>query len=219
MTQFEPTLLLNRLVIVKDRRTVYDEPFHSGVNIIRGQGNSVGKSTIANMIFYALGGDAVQWVEEARVCDAVMAEVIVNGTPLVLNRAISDSKERPMSIFWGNFDSANKSSPTEWQTFPFSQRGTTQSFSQVIFRALGIPEVRGDLASRVTMNQLLRLLFCDQQTPSEEMFRQEKFSRNDTLDAVGSLLCGTYDDRIYEIGFELQQKMSERDEAKGELKT
>lgn len=67
MTRFNPTLYLNRLVIVKDRTTVYDELFHSGVNIIRGQGNSVGKSTIANMIFYALGGDAVQWVEEVRL--------------------------------------------------------------------------------------------------------------------------------------------------------
>lgn len=151
-------------------------------------------------------------------CDSVIADVVINGTPLVLKREISDSKERPMSIFWGDFESANKSGPTDWQTYPFAQRGTAQSFSQVIFRALGIPEVRGELASRVTMNQILRLLFCDQQTPSEEVFRQEKFSRNDTLDAVGSLLCGTYNDRIYEIGFELQQKSSERDEMRGQLK-
>ncbi|NNU33697.1 AAA family ATPase [Mucilaginibacter sp. S1162] len=45
-------------------QTVYDESFHKGVNIIRGE-NSSGKSTIANFIFYILGGFFNNWTTEA----------------------------------------------------------------------------------------------------------------------------------------------------------
>jgi hypothetical protein len=45
MIQIEPFLLLARLVVVKDGKRAYDEPFHAGVNIIRSEKNSAGKST------------------------------------------------------------------------------------------------------------------------------------------------------------------------------
>jgi len=51
MTQlFKPSLFLNRLVIKEEQYIVYDEKFHNGVNIIRGD-NSSGKSTIMELIF------------------------------------------------------------------------------------------------------------------------------------------------------------------------
>lgn len=43
-------LKLNRLVITKAGKQLYDEKFHDGINIIRGE-HSVGKSTILDMIF------------------------------------------------------------------------------------------------------------------------------------------------------------------------
>jgi hypothetical protein len=43
MIQIEPFLLLARLVVVKDGKRAYDEPFHAGVNIIRSEKNSAGK--------------------------------------------------------------------------------------------------------------------------------------------------------------------------------
>jgi VIT1/CCC1 family predicted Fe2+/Mn2+ transporter len=50
------SLFLNRLVILtQEGRIAYDEKFHRGVNIIRGD-NSSGKSTISHFIFYVLGG-------------------------------------------------------------------------------------------------------------------------------------------------------------------
>jgi len=48
-------LFLNRLVILTNEyKIAYDEKFHKGVNIIRGD-NSSGKSTITHFIFYVLG--------------------------------------------------------------------------------------------------------------------------------------------------------------------
>lgn len=37
MTQFKPTLIIKRLVITRGVHRVYDEEFHSGVNVIRGK--------------------------------------------------------------------------------------------------------------------------------------------------------------------------------------
>ena len=52
MTQYNPFLKLNRLIIfTKNGKIAYDENFNVGINIIRGQ-NSSGKSTIGNFIFY-----------------------------------------------------------------------------------------------------------------------------------------------------------------------
>ena len=68
-------LFLNRLIIyTKENKVAYDEKFHKGVNIIRGD-NSSGKSTISHFIFYVLGGAFNDWVKEARECSKVYAEV------------------------------------------------------------------------------------------------------------------------------------------------
>jgi hypothetical protein len=69
MTTLDPRLTLTRLVVVKDGHSVYDERFHLGVNILRGNDNSVGKSSIADFIFFSLGGDLAgdRWKEDATV--------------------------------------------------------------------------------------------------------------------------------------------------------
>ena len=64
MTRYEPTLLVERLVVQRGGKSVYDEAFHQGVNVIRGE-NSSGKSTVLNFIFYSLGGDLSDWSEAA----------------------------------------------------------------------------------------------------------------------------------------------------------
>ena len=104
MTNVKPTLFLNRLVVrTHNNQIAYDEKFHKGVNIIRGQ-NSSGKSTIANFIFYALGGDYSNWTTEALKCKEVIAEVCINGAVITLKRNITESIQQPMSIFWNSYE-------------------------------------------------------------------------------------------------------------------
>jgi len=55
MTLINPSLFLNRLIVFYNGKTIYDEKFNKGVNIICGE-NSSGKSTITELIFFALGG-------------------------------------------------------------------------------------------------------------------------------------------------------------------
>lgn len=77
------SLFLNRLhVVTSSGEVAYDETFHKGVNIIRGQ-NSSGKSTIVRFIFFVLGGCYGDFVPEALKCEYVMAEISVNGSQVM----------------------------------------------------------------------------------------------------------------------------------------
>ena len=52
-TLFKSFLMLKRLAVFRAGSPVYDEVFHEGVNIIRGE-NGSGKSTIMDFIFHVL---------------------------------------------------------------------------------------------------------------------------------------------------------------------
>ena len=207
MTRFDPSLRLARLVVLKDGLRAYDETFHAGVNIIRGvqrQGNSVGKSTIADMIFFVLGGDLTTWKDEAKLCDYAVAEVVLNGTTVTLRREIVEKSKQPMSIFFGDMDTAQAAGVDGWQIFPYQRYGDRQSFTQVLFRLLDMPEVPTEAEANITMHQILRLIYVDQMTPVDRIFR---FEANDSplrRQAVGDLLSGVLDARIYPAQIELR---------------
>src|SRR5688572_29034501 len=103
MTQLKPYLFIERLVILANGgQTAYDETFHLGTNIIRGQ-NSSGKSTISNFIFYSLGGDEYKWTDAANECRDIYIQINASDAVLTLRRPINQLRQQPMSIFWGPF--------------------------------------------------------------------------------------------------------------------
>jgi len=216
MTRLDPSLRLVRLIVMKDGLRAYDERFHVGVNIIRGvqrQGNSVGKSTIADMIFFALGGDLTTWKEEAALCDLTLAEVLINGTPVTLRRDITDKGRQPMSMFFGALDEAQATGADGWSVYPYQRYQDRQSFTQVLFRMLDMPEVPTEAEANITMHQLLRLMYVDQMTPVDRIFR---FEVNDSAlrrQAVGDLLTGAFDERIYPAQLELRAREREYETA------
>jgi len=212
----KPSLFLNRLVVFGRGRPVYDEQFRLGVNIIRGS-NSSGKSTITDFIFFVLGGDISAWKPEAERCDYVIAEVAVNGDPLTLRRRITASARQSMEIFWGDYNAANSSAAEGWQVFPFQRGAEKESFSQVLFRALGLPEVRGDFDSNITMHQLLRLIYVDQLSPVDRLMRFENFDSPLTRTTVGDLLLGVYDDSLYADELNLRAKQRQLDDVSREV--
>jgi hypothetical protein len=184
--------------------------FRRGVNIIRGS-NSSGKSTITDFIFYVLGGDFTAWKPEAERCDYVMAEVSVNGSVITLRRHITAKARQPMEIFWGDYSSAKSSALEGWQIYPFQRGSEKESFSQVLFRALGLPEVSGDFDSNITMHQLLRLIYVDQLSPVDLLMRYEAFDSPLTRTTVGDMLLGVYDNSLYvdELGLRGKQRQLE----------
>jgi hypothetical protein len=209
MTRFDPSLYLQRLIILKDGRRAYDEEFHRGLNVIRGvpaEGNSVGKSTIADMIFFALGGDLTSWKTEAESCDEVYAQVELSGSSVTLRREISRQGLQPMWIHFGDFETASAQGLEGWQRYGYSRSSDRESFTQVLFRLLGMPEVPAEAGSNITMHQLLRLMYVDQMTPVDRIFRFEGRDSAGRRQAVGDLLCGVFDDRIYPSQLALRDK-------------
>lgn len=197
-----PRFTLNRLRVLRHGHVAYDQEFHEGVNIIRGE-NGSGKSTIADFIFYALGGEFNSWKNAAARCDEVQAEVVTNHGKLTLRREIGE-KTTPIKVFFGPFEQAEKHALDGWETFPIRRSEKRESFSQVMFRSLNIPEAQSAGASNITMHQIMRLLYSDQRTPSTRLFRFESFDNLDIREAVGDLICGISGYDIYEISLKLR---------------
>lgn len=216
MTLFNPTFVLRRLVVHQGGNVVYDESFHSGVNVIRGE-NSSGKSTILNFIFYALGGDLADWSPMALACTRVSAEVDINGMPATLSREISDKQGREMWVFGGRYEDAKQAPLENWTAYPYRRSSSVDSFSQMLFRLMRMPEVSNDDTGAITMHQILRILYADQLSPVESLFRFERFDRPALRDAVGRLLCGAYDNDLYQNQLRIRELNKEFDELKGQL--
>jgi hypothetical protein len=205
MTENRAQITLKQ-IIVRDysNNNAYKESFHYGVNIIRGQ-NSSGKSTIANFLFYILGGAFNNWTSEALKCKDITTEVLINGAEFTLRRDISDSVLTPLQIFWGNYEKA-KSDGLNWKVFPYKSSDNVLSFSNILFNALEFPEVKGDLDSNITMHQILRLLYIDQETHPQSLFRFENFDPPLTRKTISEILLGIYDDSLYSDRINLRDK-------------
>lgn len=180
---------IERMLVTRGSHVLYDEALHSGVNIIHGS-NGSGKSTLADFIFFGLGGDLREWKESASRAEQVYLQIVTPAGLLSLRRDISTDGGRPMSIFFGTLDVALSSPGGAWQTLPYRRPDRGYSFSQVLFKAIGLPESISDGASNITMHQLLRLLYVDQLTPVQRIFRVENFDTWQTRQAVGDLLSG-----------------------------
>jgi hypothetical protein len=217
MTMFKPNIRVDRLQVTAGGSIVYDERFHTGLNILRGE-NSSGKSTIMDFIFYGLGGDLSDWRESAMRCDFVTIQVALNGKSATFSREVSEQSGRPMRIFTGTLEESIASAQEQWQLVPYS-RGTKDSFSQVIFRFLGLPEVQyAETETKITINQILRLLYADQLSPVEKLFRPQRFDDAITRQTVGELLCGAFSAKYYNSQIRLTQANKELDIAEAQIK-
>ena len=215
------SFFVNRLyVLTADGKVAYDEPFHHGVNIIRGA-NSSGKSTITHLLFYGLGGEYTHFVTQARHCSRVMVEVSLDGAVLTLSRPIDLDAEgwvlslRGMTIYWGTLDEALQGN-CESGTFGYKNFDKTRSYSNVLFEVMGMPIVQGD--NNITMHQLLRLLYIDQESPTASLFYYEQFDNQTTRETVADLLLGIFDEELYAAKRKQKKLETELSDVKIELR-
>lgn len=198
MTLFKPTILVNRLVVTKGSNTVMDIAFHEGLNVIEGE-NSSGKTTAIRFIAYALGSENINFSPAALHCDQVYLEITANSAVVTLSRHVSAEQMRPLSVFWGGMTAALSAGPSLWEQYPFRRSDSKASFSQVLFGVLDMPELRGEGGSNITMHQLMRLMYSDQETQSSDLFRYDRFDRGITRAAVGDYLLGVDSSELYDL--------------------
>lgn len=216
-------LFLRRLVIYTNEGNIaYNETFHKGINIICGE-NSSGKSTITHFIFFVLGGDFKDFVPEAKKCQVVYAEVGANGLIFTIKREIEINERNninsrvAMHLFLGDFEeSQNPPSNKYWQKYPYNTTLKKKSFSNVLFELLDIPEVKEE--NNISIHQILRLLYIDQESPTGSLFYYEQFDSQSTREAVADLLLGVYNQDLYTHKLDLQNSEKKLEELKSEIK-
>lgn len=123
-----------------------------------------------------------------------------------------------MSIFWGSFEQA-KADSINWKTFSYSQSDDRLSFTSVLFKALSYAEVRSETDNNITSHQLLRLIYIDQDSPTQCLFRRENFDLPTVRQAISEMLLGVYDDALYSDRVTLRKVSKDYDEKKREFES
>ncbi len=207
-------------VITRNGQTAYDEYFHKGINIIRGE-NSSGKSTITHLLFFGLGGSYSDFVIEAKRCQYVYTQIDINGCVITLKRELKLSDDGRvdsmvgLTIFWGDIDETLENA-CESNYFGYRATDKTKSFSNALFEIMDMPLVVGD--NNITMHQLLRLMYVDQESPTGSLFMYEQFDSQTTRETVAELLMGIYDADLYISKLNIKEYKKQLDDVSVEIK-
>jgi len=223
MTSNPSRLKLNRLVIRNNTSIIYDEEFHYGINIIRGE-HSVGKSTILDLIFYVLGGELKkeEWKEPANRCSFVTAEVLINKSPITLSRPIDAEGKIPHTyVYDGPYELAIKDA-SGWKDFGPRRGEDKLSFSEMIFEMFNWGQFKSSENTNLTMHQILRLLYLSQTSDANRIFRKEtnlSFDSENNRLAVAEFLLGLDDLEAYSYRQQLIKLLKEDELTGVELRT
>ncbi|WP_440063367.1 AAA family ATPase [Pseudomonas syringae] len=218
MISNKSTLFINRFLVMKSGRAVFDQIFHLGINIIRGD-NSIGKSTIMDLLFFGLGGDLREerWNKEAAACDSVITQIEINGYTLTVSRPIEPANKPPMQFFSGDYESSF-TNRTEWVQYGVMRTANKHSFSQQFFELFGWPHHQTDDNSNLTIHQILRLIYVDQDTPVNKILKAElAFDKPSMRQAIGDFLLGVDDLGTYGLRQQLSKAETEFSKIYGQL--
>lgn len=212
----QSNLLVSRFAVNKSGFFVYNQKFHNGVNIIRGV-NGTGKSTVVDLMSYALGAVLTEWTKEQLSCDWVIAEVVLNGNIFCLRRDITESGQAKMDIFEGKFEDA-LNSVTAWTQYSMRRSNERHSFSQQIFELLGMPRHKTDDSKNLTLHQILRLMYVDQLSATTKLLKEDKEWDNATFRrAIGDYLLGIDDLEAHNLRQDLLSENKRFERLNGEL--
>lgn len=202
------SLIIKRFIVTKiDNKSdfAFDEQFHEGVNIIRGE-NSRGKSTIANLLYYSIGGDVKGWSPEVlRFCEWVYVEIEIGSLLLTLRRRIDSSTQKDMHIFYGSIIDSIKTSSLGWKIYPYSRSvNDRETFSKLLFRALDFPLITSAKEETITMHQILRMVYIEQLSSLGALLENEDWDSPEKREMIRDILIGAYDDNLYSLISEKQ---------------
>lgn len=79
-----------------------------------------------------------------------------------------------------------------------------------------MPVVQGD--NNITMHQLLRLLYIDQESPTQSLYYYEQFDSQTTRETAADLLMGIFDEKLYAAKLDLKNLEAELVNQKAEIR-
>lgn len=216
MIVYNPSLKLKRLIVKKGSHTAYDEVFHDGVNVIVGENNS-GKSTIIEALIYLLDGEIKEKKEAFDTCDVVYGEFLINEKTHTIKRIVDeDGMTPPIEICSMNYDKAILQE-NEWIKYTHRRTASRKSFSMAIFSLLGFPEEKTEKDGNITINDVLRLIYQDQKTPADKIFREQDFQESGIKrQAISDFLLGIDDYEIMNLKQCLNKELSKYNLLEGE---
>ncbi len=209
--------MVKRFSVRRGNQFVYDQTFKLGINIIRGD-NTTGKSTIMDLMYFALGGELAEWTTEQSLCDETIIEVQLNYIPFCLRREIIATGKSSMYFFDGVMEIA-LADATKWYRYPIVRSQRVLSYSQKLFELLSLPSHKTDESKNLTMHQLLRLMYVDQLSETTKLLKEDKKYDNISLRrAIGEYLLGSDNLEAHNVRQEIIEANSRFDKAKAELK-
>ncbi|MBK9131328.1 MAG: hypothetical protein IPM20_06775 [Gammaproteobacteria bacterium] len=212
-----PFLMVKRFIVRRGDQFVYDQRFKLGLNIIRGD-NTTGKSTIMDLMYFALGAELTEWTTEQELCDETIIEVHLNYVPYCLKREITESGKSAMYIFEGEIDGAFLDL-SKWFRYPNARSDSVQSYSQKLFELLSLPSHKTDDSKNLTMHQILRLIYIDQLSETTKLLKEDKkFDNSSIRRAIGEYLLGIDNLDAHNLRQELIEANSRFDKANAELR-
>ncbi|EDT6764415.1 AAA family ATPase [Salmonella enterica subsp. enterica] len=198
----KPLLQVERFVVVRNGNFVYDQTFHKGVNIIRGW-NGTGKTTIVDLLSYALGSTITEWTQHQLYCDKVYIQVLLNGNRLTIKRDIIENGQAKMYLYEGTIDTSLPLT-SQWTVYPYRRSDSTHSFSQQLFELLNLPRHKTEDERNLTLHQIMRLMYVDQLSATTKLLKEEKNFDNPNLRrAIGEYLLGIDDLEAHNLRQEL----------------
>lgn len=217
LESISPFLMVKRFSVRRGNQFVYDQTFKLGINIIRGD-NTTGKSTIMDLMYFALGGELAEWTTEQSLCDETIIEVQLNYIPFCLRREIIATGKSSMYFFDGVMEIA-LADATKWYRYPIVRSQRVLSYSQKLFELLSLPSHKTDESKNLTMHQLLRLMYVDQLSETTKLLKEDKKYDNISLRrAIGEYLLGSDNLEAHNVRQEIIEANSRFDKAKAELK-
>lgn len=213
MKMLEPTIQINKIIVIKEHKVAYNGIFNNGLNIITGP-NSSGKTTILDLIAYTLGMEEIKLKDEALSCDICYLEISINGQILSLKREISEQNRRPISILYDELKTVDLET-FEWINFPIN-RSEKISYSQIMFNLMDASEKNLDASSNLTMHQVLRSIYAAQKYLHFPILTPSTHDDALTRKTIGEYLLGFYNNDLYIKQIQHKEKVKNKEKLKTE---
>jgi DNA repair ATPase RecN len=200
------TFIINNLTCLKSGRKVLDLNFTIGLNVIYGN-NSVGKSTILDLLAYSLGAENIKFKPAALSCDFIIVEVNIQESTITVKREIKNSRA-PLLVFFGNISQSLNAPETEWLKLPYNSTEEKAGFSKFFLDYLNYPSTVSTETS-ITTHQILRLLYAEQKNNYLPIYRDDQWDNSEKRTAIRDYILGVFSGELYEL--QLERRKTEKE--------